>query len=101
VELDPGPVPAELAAAERLFEARCASCHGRHAAGSETGPPLVHIYYEPNHHADIAFQRAVAYGVRQHHWSYGSMPAVPGLDEGQVASITAYVRWLQRQAGIY
>ena len=101
VEFDPGPVPAEHAAAEQLFNANCARCHGRLAAGTDVGPPLVHIYYEPNHHADIAFQRAVALGVRPHHWSYGPMPPVAGLGEDAVARITAYVRWLQRQAGIY
>jgi hypothetical protein len=29
------------------------------------------------------------------------MPAVEGLAAADVARITAYVRWLQRQAGIY
>jgi mono/diheme cytochrome c family protein len=100
MEFDPGPVPAEHAAAERLFDAKCSSCHGRHAAGTESGPPLVHVYYEPNHHADIAFQRAVAFGVVPHHWSYGPMPPVEGLSEEDVGRITAYVRWLQRAAGI-
>ena len=101
VEFDPGPVPAELAAGERLFDAGCARCHGRHAAGSEAGPPLVHSYYEPGHHADMAFRRAVAFGVQPHHWNYGPMPPVTGLGDAEVAEITAYVRWLQRQAGIH
>ncbi len=98
---DPGPVPAEHAVGERLFNPSCAHCHGRHATGSEAGPPLVHVYYEPNHHADMAFQRAVRFGVAQHHWSYGPMPPVPGLDEAAVTKVTAYIRWLQRRAGIY
>jgi mono/diheme cytochrome c family protein len=101
VEFDPGPTPAEHAAAERLFDAKCAACHGRFAAGTDSGPPLVHVYYEPNHHADIAFQRAVAFGVVAHHWSYGPMPPVAGLGEEEVAAITAYVRWLQRAAGVW
>jgi mono/diheme cytochrome c family protein len=100
-EFDPGPLPAEHVAAERLFAANCASCHGRLAGGTDVGPPLVHVYYEPNHHADITFQRAVTFGVRPHHWSYGPMPPIDGLDTSQVAGITAYIRWLQRQAGIY
>jgi mono/diheme cytochrome c family protein len=97
---DPGPVPAELAEGERLFDDNCARCHGTLAAGTDTGPPLVHTVYEPNHHADIAFQRAVALGVPAHHWRFGSMPPVPGVDEAAVERITAYVRWLQRKAGI-
>jgi mono/diheme cytochrome c family protein len=99
-DFDPGPVPAGLAEGERLYNDNCARCHGTHAAGSDVGPPLVHAVYEPNHHADIAFQRAVALGVAAHHWSFGNMPPVPGVDEAAVERITAYVRWLQREAGI-
>lgn len=96
-----GPAPAELAAGERLFDASCARCHGQGAVGTEQGPPLVHIYYEPNHHGDVAFQRAVLLGVQAHHWNFGPMPQIEGVSEGEVAEITAYVRWLQRSAGIY
>jgi mono/diheme cytochrome c family protein len=97
---DPGPVPAELAEGERLFDDNCARCHGVRAVGTETGPPLVHTVYEPSHHADIAFQRAAALGVVAHHWRFGDMPPVPGVDQAAVEQITAYVRWLQRRAGI-
>lgn len=99
-DFDPGPVPVELAEGERLFNDNCARCHGAQAAGTAAGPPLVHIVYEPNHHADIAFRRAVALGVAAHHWRFGNMPPVPGVDEAAVERITAYVRWLQRKAGI-
>ena len=99
-DFDPGPVPAGLADGERLFNDNCARCHGTRAAGTDAGPPLVDIVYEPNHHADIAFQRAVALGVPAHHWRFGNMPPVPGVDEAAVERITAYVRWLQRRAGI-
>ena len=97
---DPGPVPAELAEGERLYNGNCVRCHGALGAGSDSGPPLVDIVYEPNHHADIAFQRAVALGVAAHHWRFGNMPPVPGVDTAAVGRITAYVRWLQRKAGI-
>lgn len=97
---DPGPVPAELAEGERLYSDNCARCHGALGSGSDTGPPLVDIVYEPNHHADIAFQRAVALGVAAHHWRFGNMPPVPGVDTAAVGRVTAYVRWLQREAGI-
>jgi mono/diheme cytochrome c family protein len=99
-DFDPGPVPAELADGERLYTDNCARCHGTRAAGTDAGPPLVHVVYEPNHHADIAFQRAVALGVPAHHWRFGNMAPVPGVDEAAVERITAYVRWLQRAAGI-
>ena len=96
-----GPVPAELAEGERLFTASCARCHGTLALGTKQGPPLVHRYYVPSHHADIAFQRAVAYGVVAHHWKFGAMPKIEGLDQTAVARVTAYVRWLQREAGLF
>jgi mono/diheme cytochrome c family protein len=98
---DPGPVPAELAEGERLYLKNCARCHGQQGVGSGVGPPLIHIVYEPNHHGDMAFQRAAKFGVPAHHWTFGNMPPIPEVDEAAVAQITAYVRWLQRAAGIH
>jgi mono/diheme cytochrome c family protein len=97
---DPGPVPAELADGEAAFNRNCASCHGNQAMGTELGPPLVHIIYEPNHHSDEAFRRAVSLGAVAHHWSFGSMPAQPGVSTTEVEAIIRYVRWLQSKAGI-
>lgn len=97
---DPGPVPAELAHGERDYDAVCRSCHGLLGTGSDAGPPLVHRIYEPSHHADAAFQLAVTRGVRAHHWTFGDMPPLPSVDPAAVAGVTAYVRWLQRKAGI-
>lgn len=94
------PTPVSLAEGERLFNANCARCHGPRASGTDQGPPLVHLVYEPNHHGDAAFQRAAALGVRAHHWTFGDMPPVPGVSEAEVAAIVSYVRWLQREAGI-
>jgi mono/diheme cytochrome c family protein len=99
-EFDPGPAPAELAEGERRFEQSCARCHGLQAVGTDAGPPLIHIVYEPSHHGDVAFQRAAKFGVPAHHWTFGNMPPVPEVDETAVEQITAYVRWLQRAAGI-
>lgn len=83
-----------------LFAANCALCHGAQADGTSMGPPLVHRLYEPGHHPDFAFQNAVANGVPAHHWDFGDMPPVAGLSQDDIAAITAYVRQLQRQAGI-
>jgi hypothetical protein len=70
------------------------------ATGTSTGPPLLHEYYVPSHHADEAFQRAVQVGVQPHHWDLGAMPPVAGLERSDVADIVAYVRALQRDAGL-
>jgi mono/diheme cytochrome c family protein len=85
---------------EQLFVANCAQCHGDGALGSDQGPPLVHEYYVPSHHSDASFQAAVERGVVPHHWGFGAMPRIEGVDPEEVADIVAYVRSLQRQAGI-
>ena len=73
---------------------------GRAATGGATGPPLVHKIYEPGHHADAAFLLAVRQGARAHHWSFGDMPPIPGVSDAEVGQIVAYVRALQKEAGI-
>ena len=96
----PPATPAEHLEGERLFTANCARCHGAGARGTELGPPLVHIIYEPNHHSDAAFYLAARKGVVAHHWKFGDMPPQPQVNREQLAMIIAYVRWLQRNAGI-
>ncbi|WP_052667210.1 c-type cytochrome [Nitriliruptor alkaliphilus] len=83
-----------------LFAANCAVCHGDAADGTAAGPPLVHEIYEPSHHSDAAFLIAVQRGVQPHHWDFGPMPPISGLDAADVADITAWVRERQREAGI-
>ncbi len=94
-------LPKDLENGEGLFNNNCARCHGERGSGTTQGPPLVHKIYEPSHHADFAFQRAAAQGVRAHHWKFGNMPKVEGIAEEEVAEVIRYVRWLQQQAGIF
>ncbi|MDE4176670.1 c-type cytochrome [Phaeobacter sp. PT47_59] len=95
------PLQGNAVIGQQIFAKRCSACHGENAAGKEgAGPPLIHVIYEPNHHADEAFQRAVAMGVRSHHWRFGDMPPVEGLTRGDVAMVTAYIRDVQRANGI-
>jgi len=89
------------AVGQGIFNTVCAACHGTNAVGIEgVGPPLIHVIYEPSHHADEAFQRAVAVGVRSHHWGFGDMAPVNGLTRGDVTMIVAYIREIQRANGI-
>lgn len=100
---DTVPVVASLPAAVEgasLFELRCAECHGREAAGTNRGPPLVHRIYEPGHHADQSFYRAVREGVRSHHWEFGDMAPIAGVTDQEISSIVAYVRGRQKTNGI-
>lgn len=97
----PEKFSAKAEAGERYFNENCAACHGKNAAGGTgNAPPLIHIIYEPSHHGDISFYRAVEKGVRAHHWKFGNMPPIEGLSEIQVGYIIAYVRELQQANGI-
>ena len=91
--------PAYLAGMD-LFNTNCAACHGEKATGSDTGPPLIHAYYQPYHHPDFTFHSAVNRGVPMHHWFFGDMPPVPGLSQQDVNQIICYVRTLQRDSGM-
>lgn len=95
------PAPAELQAGEQKFAANCSVCHGIGGVGTNQGPPLVHKIYEPNHHGDAAFQRAAANGVRAHHWQFGDMPKIDAVKPEDVEQIIKYIRWLQKQAGLF
>ena len=86
---------------ERAFNANCSTCHGQNGAGTDKGPPLIHQIYNPGHHSDEAFYRAVARGSRQHHWPFGDMPPQPQVSRDEVAQIIAYVRQLQAANGIH
>ena len=95
------PLPSEYAKGIDLYSKYCAKCHGENASGTDNGPPFVHKIYEPNHHGDMSVRLAVQKGVRAHHWKFGDMPFIPGVSEKDVDEIVEYVRWLQRQAGVY
>ena len=92
--------PPEVAQGKTLFEQNCSVCHGPAGDGTTQGPPLVHIIYLLNHHADAAFVLAARNGVRAHHWRFGDMAPLPGVTDEMVLEIVGYIRWLQREVGI-
>jgi mono/diheme cytochrome c family protein len=93
--------PATVAAGADLFAANCAVCHGADLQGTATGPPFLNVIYAPNHHADEAFQHAVAFGVVPHHWNFGPMAPLAQLTRDDVVKIVAFVRTEQEAAGIF
>ena len=99
-ELSAGASSGDVDDGRVLYDRSCAACHGAGGRGTTQGPPFVHEVYEPSHHPDGAFLLAVRSGVRAHHWGFGDMPPQEGLTDDEVALITAYVRDVQRQAGI-
>ena len=86
---------------KKLYDLNCASCHGVSLKGTNQGPPFLHRVYHPNHHRDSVFHTAVQRGVRQHHWKFGNMQPVKRVRRDMVASIVEYVRFMQKQAGIF
>ena len=94
-------IPTDHQRGRTLYDNACAACHGEAGLGTQQGPPLVHIVYEPGHHADAAFLLAAQRGVRAHHWSFGDMPPQPSVTREEVEAITGYIRFLQREAGVY
>ncbi len=82
------------------YDENGSACHGENAAGTDKGPPFIHMIYESGHHGDFAFQRAVKAGTQAHRWRFGNMPPVAGVTEKQVEWIVTYIRELQRANGI-
>nr|CRH06112.1 Cytochrome c family protein [Candidatus Magnetococcus massalia] len=97
----PTVIPQAHQEGQQRFEKQCAQCHGPWAEGTQQGPPLVHPYYRPDHHADYAFYQALERGVRAHHWSFGDMPPPdPAITQDQADQLVAFIRWWQRENGI-
>lgn len=95
------PVPFQYGLGMQAFLEKCAACHGQWAEGTaDRGPPLIHPFYEPNHHDDDAFHRAVQTGTNQHHWHFGDMPPVEGVTRRQAGGIIQFIRWWQQRNGI-
>lgn len=97
----PATLSQEAQAGQVVFYENCASCHGENGAGSDQGPPLIHNIYNPGHHGDESFFRAVSSGVSQHHWSFGNMPKQPQVKPTEVKKILSFVREVQRGNGIF
>lgn len=92
-------VPTDSVRGDVLYESNCASCHGSDLGGTDKGPSHLSVVYVPNHHGDEAFRSAVANGAPQHHWTFGPMPAIEGLDDDEVDAIIEYVRSEQERRG--
>ena len=84
-----------------VFDAKCAACHGENGVGTDQGPPFLHRVYHPGHHGDGAFFLVAKKGVRAHHWKFGDMPPVAGVNDRQIEKIILYIRALQKANGVF
>ncbi len=90
----------EAQAGGQAFVKNCAQCHGMIGGGTDNAPPLIHRLYEPKHHGDFAFLRAVQHGVLAHHFRFGDMPPQAHVTDAEVGAIVKFVREVQRANGI-
>jgi mono/diheme cytochrome c family protein len=97
----PEGMPFRHALGYELFQDNCAQCHGTDLEGTDEGPPLMHSIYNPGHHSDAAFFRAIEQGSPQHHWNFGDMKPVEGVDKQKAGAIIEFVRWYQQESGLY
>lgn len=100
VDVKVGALTAAAQKGQLAFNNTCAKCHGNNGEGSLQGPPLIHDIYNSGHHSNQSFYSAVRNGVKQHHWSYGNMPAQKGVGFSEMAGIVQFVREVQQQNGI-
>jgi len=84
---------------QELYATSCASCHGADLRGTDQGPSHLSIVYEPNHHGDDSFRAAIERGTQQHHWAFGDMDPIEGLDDEEIDAIIAFVRSEQQREG--
>jgi len=88
---------AALGRGHEVYAEKCSSCQGIDLRGTERGPSHLSIVYEPDHHSDESFRRAILDGVPQHHWTFGAMPAIGGVRDADVTAVIAYVRAVQER----
>ncbi|MEH6627847.1 MAG: c-type cytochrome [Motiliproteus sp.] len=100
VDVKVGALSSRAAAGQKVFNQKCGSCHGLNSEGTRAGPPLIHDIYNPGHHGNGSFSRAVTQGVQQHHWTYGNMPAQPNVGFSDMPGILSFIREVQKQNGI-
>ena len=98
-ESSSGPGTTSANHGAELYAQRCASCHGTDLRGTDRGPSHLSQVYEPGHHSDAAFKRAIQGGATAHHWQFGDMAPVPGVSDADIAAIIAYVRAVQAREG--
>ncbi len=92
-----------VTAGARTYASLCATCHGANLRGTAMGPPMIDPVFASSRHPDAAFYDAVEKGVQPHgHFNvnYGPMPPVLTLDRDDIANVIAFVRSVQRSAGI-
>ncbi|MEJ7607100.1 MAG: c-type cytochrome [Bryobacteraceae bacterium] len=77
----------------RVFEVRCAGCHGTDGAGGEHGPPIVGERKRDGGARTQDLREIIRRGIPD-----GGMPAFPSLSESELSSIVSRVQQLRAPA---
>lgn len=91
--------PASGSTGAEVYASSCSSCHGADLRGTDKGPSQLSIVYEPNHHPDDAYRSAIKNGAGQHHWNFGDMAPVEGLNDEQIEAVITFIRSEQQRLG--
>ena len=73
----------------RIFESRCAGCHGLDGHGTERGPNIASTE-NAQRQSDAALRRTIRHGI-----AGTGMPAFSTLSDGETQSVVSYLRRLQ------
>jgi mono/diheme cytochrome c family protein len=94
------PVQGDAAAGSIPYREYCAGCHGEDGRGAAAGPGLLDARYALPGFDDQALVTAIVEGAPEREWDFGPMPRIRGLGQQELADLVAFVRELQRGAGI-
>lgn len=98
-EPDASDSSSSAASGATLYRQSCASCHGSDLRGTDMGPSHLSEVYAPSHHSDDSFRAAITQGSPAHHWDFGNMSPVVGLDADEIDAILTFIRAQQDEHG--
>ena len=90
-------VPDDYVAGQKYFHQVCAKCHGPDAAGGSKAPTFLQEKFHPTNFPNGRIAKTILNGS-----SSGAMPSQKNkVNDEQIREIIKYIRYSQREAGVY
>ena len=90
-------VPEDYVAGQKYFHQVCANCHGVDAAGGNKAPTFLQEKFLPTYFKNGKTAKTILNGS-----SSGAMPSQKNkVNDEQIREIIKYIRYSQREAGVY
>jgi len=90
-------VPEDYVAGQKYFHQVCATCHGADAAGGNKAPTFLQEKFHPKNITNGKIAKTILNGS-----SSGAMPSQKNkVNDEQIREIIKYIRFSQREAGVY